>query len=524
MNEFHDLESSFPIDSADKDDRSDPNDKSCGNETNLHRSTTTSTSTTGQKISHLYTLGKYRLFASVYNHVHSFPTTLPQFSSSPVFFFGRCYTDEIELSDVFPPRRNDGKDRISEESNATDTSPVSFHVIKREDHKNTYSKQLTNVSHPTSSVEEDSDITSPTVRRAQFISDFLLDFHSLIYFSYRKDFPALSSSQLTTDIGWGCMLRTGQMMLANVFIRHFLGEEWRLNEHDQSNPYSMYRQILRWFTDGPSPNYPYSIHNIIERNLTMKSKTMNNHGHESIHTKNNSVEWFSPSRIGEILRELLIEHCPEHLSMFVARNGTIYLDRILAEATRNNSTIKSMSSPQVKPTTEKNIFNISKVPKDGQSNDELNRDENLISPNSISEESWNSLFLFFPLRLGVENLNKVYIESLKKLLAFPYSVGFIGGRPKQSLYLVGFQDDNLFYLDPHWVCLSVLADEDFSDESYHCSIPPKIPFLNIDPSLAMGFYCRNKIEFEDLCSRIKELSLSDNGSAAILAIEKHSLT
>lgn len=52
---------------------------------------------------------------------------------------------------------------------------------------------------------------------------------------------------------------------------------------------------------------------------------------------------------------------------------------------------------------------------------------------------WKSLILLIPVRLGTEKFNSIYSPCLTTLLSLKECIGIIGGRPKHSLYFIGYQ-------------------------------------------------------------------------------------
>ncbi|XP_012665681.1 cysteine protease ATG4D isoform X3 [Otolemur garnettii] len=198
------------------------------------------------------------------------------------------------------------------------------------------------------------------------IQRFQRDFVSRLWFTYRRDFPPLPGGCLTSDCGWGCMLRSGQMMLAQGLLLHFLPRVYKAD-----------------------------------------------------------------------------------VARLVARPD---------------------------PTAE-----------------------------------WKSVVILVPVRLGGETLNPVYVPCVKELLRSELCLGIMGGKPRHSLYFIGYQDDFLLYLDPHYCQPTVdISQADFPLESFHCTAPRKMAFTKMDPSCTVGFYAGGKKEFETLCSELTRVLSSSS--------------
>uniref|UniRef100_A0A8D0HA01 Cysteine protease n=1 Tax=Sphenodon punctatus TaxID=8508 RepID=A0A8D0HA01_SPHPU len=329
------------------------------------------------------------------------------------------------------------------------------------------------------------------------VEEFRKDFISRIWLTYREEFPLIKGSVLTTDCGWGCTLRTSQMLLAQGLLLHFLGRAWTWQDaldiensdfeswtsHTvkkltasfeasltgesepkvrSNHPKEMlqencgdstmkdelyHRKIISWF--GDSPPASFGLHQLIE--FGKKSGKI-------------AGDWYGPAIVAHILRKAVEEaRDPElqGITIYVAQDCTVY----------NSDVVERQCSFM-----------------------------------GSEKADTKAVIILVPVRLGGERTNMDYLEFVKGILSLEYCVGIIGGKPKQSYYFAGFQDDSLIYMDPHY-CQSFVdvSIKDFPLESFHCPSPKKMSFKKMDPSCTIGFYCRNVQDFEKASEEITKM-------------------
>lgn len=126
------------------------------------------------------------------------------------------------------------------------------------------------------------------------LQDIRTDIRSKIWLTYRKGFQPIGGTGPTDDKGWGCMLRCGQMVLAQALITKHLGRDWTWKEQqdqlkdstiEERRSFELYLRILSLFQDNKSS--PYSIHQIASMGAT-EGKPIGN--------------WFGPNTIAQVLK------------------------------------------------------------------------------------------------------------------------------------------------------------------------------------------------------------------------------
>ncbi|GJJ78600.1 cysteine protease ATG4 [Entomortierella parvispora] len=291
-------------------------------------------------------------------------------------------------------------------------------------------------------------------------TDFQRDFTlGMIWCTYRHGYAPIRPSNFTSDVGWGCMLRSGQGLLANALAIQFMGRNW--NRPSPGDPtWDIYVRILSWFLDDMNSKSPFSVHRI-----ALLGKQLGK----------NIGEWFGPSTTSQVTKALVHNFPESGLGVYVTTDGVIYKDQVEEAATLKKA------------------------------------------------GGFGNLLILVTIRLGIDKLNPIYNDAIKKTLEFPQTLGIAGGRPSSSYYFVGYQGDELFYLDPHHSrCIVETKNlEDYTVEdlaSYHCETIRKIDINAIDPSMLLAFYCRDRTDFEAFCQRVQEMNAKPGMGSSIFTI------
>ncbi|KAK4497386.1 hypothetical protein PRZ48_011837 [Zasmidium cellare] len=376
--------------------------------------------------------------------------------SSPIWCLGKSYESNVHpdrpltvTTGTSPSAKSESE--ASHADSAVVTQPTSSTVEQGENAEDELTKSFDQVQLTKSMDEED----------LGWPQEFLEDFESRIWLTYRNNFPPIAKSSdpaaassmsfttklrnfanqggFTSDTGWGCMIRSGQSLLANTLLLLRLGREWRRGQKEDE-----YKDLLSLFAD--TPESPFSIHKFVE------------HGAQACGTY--PGEWFGPNATARCIRALTDKYHEAGLRVYARPNDSdVYIDSLVATATQKHA------DDQFEPT-----------------------------------------LIVLGIRLGIEKVTPAYHAALKAALELPQSVGIAGGRPSSSHYFIGHQGDNFFYLDPHTTRHMLSAQPSAEDiETCHSRRIRRLPLAEMDPSMLLGFLIRSKEEFEQWRKAVAEM-------------------
>ncbi|OAL31023.1 hypothetical protein AYO20_08444 [Fonsecaea nubica] len=430
------------------------------------------------------------------------PPKYDDMSGTSIWLLG----EEYQAAPPKPVTTTDHDDVVEVESSSDSHDPSDTSALSSTADQPTQQQPHESLSHNTSSFDDAQHVTGgnnlPSLSNDP--SDrgwpiaFLDDFESRIWMTYRSNFTPIPRSQepgstmslsfsvrlrnfaerdgFSSDTGWGCMIRSGQSLLANALVMLHLGRDWRRphtytnrtvsppNGHCLGSPPVTQTQseasILSLFAD--SPLAPFSIHRFVQ------------HGASACGT--HPGQWFGPSATASCIKELSAECAAAGLRVYVTPSASeVYEDkfRSIARASATDLTIR--------PT-----------------------------------------LILLGIRLGLDRITPVYHEALKSSLTYPQSIGIAGGRPSSSHYFIGCQGDLFFYLDPHETRPALQHHSDpseYTEEEISTCHTRRLRGLRIsemDPSMLIGFLIKDEQNWEDWKRRIKEVK----GKAIVSVFDK----
>eukprot|EP00522_Entomoneis_paludosa_P008169 CAMPEP_0172455564 /NCGR_PEP_ID=MMETSP1065-20121228/12129_1 /TAXON_ID=265537 /ORGANISM="Amphiprora paludosa, Strain CCMP125" /LENGTH=585 /DNA_ID=CAMNT_0013208029 /DNA_START=38 /DNA_END=1795 /DNA_ORIENTATION=+ len=367
------------------------------------------------------------------------------------------------------------------------------------------------------------------------------DESNLFWFTYRCDFPEIAPYGITSDAGWGCMLRSAQMLLGQALRIHFkASRDWKpAPMYSQRRQDPFLRSMFTWFADFPSTTQNfYSLHNMVAAGIKYDKLPGEWYGPQTAcYVLRDLVEMHERYQLAHIAPQLLLQQSsaanqpspanplsatsttgpPTPRRIFrvhVAAQGTVYRDSIQALMT------KESKKRHDEETAKKHQANPQAHPLD------LEWEEELVE--TVGTVEWDTgLLLLIPARLGLDTFNPDYVKTVANYFSFPQSVGCLGGRVRGARWFYGAVSDGskVFGLDPHTVQNAPQSRParingrlgttiDLTDEylrSCHTTYHEVLQLHKMDPSIALGFYCRNQDDLEHLFSLVDHYHTQEGG-------------
>ena len=378
------------------------------------------------------------------------------------------------------------------------------------------------------------------------------------WLSYRKGFEPINQNDTiyTSDAGWGCMIRSSQMIFAqglcklysinnlsdfiNQFFAYFYENKipikimcknnGNLKKENKSQNIECNIEKENILDDfeviDKNKEFAFSfinissemikgLENMSERNIDKEYITppysirnfikVENH----INKQGRKVgDWFSNYdciRLIDIINKDMNKHKDCDFKVINFNEATIYIEEII-----KNCFEEDKEDKQIKEVKENNNFEILSL-------------TNIESPEKINNnlESKKYIFndkkyifkykfiIFVSIRHGLYLLDDEMYDEVFKIFDIETNIGFIGGNTTRAFYFIGKCRKNLIYLDPHYIQETIPLKKLGTNSVQETYIPNDIyymPINELSPSFTIGFAVKDMKSFKAL---MKQLTSSD---------------
>ena len=345
--------------------------------------------------------------------------------------------------------------------------------------------------------------------------------NNIVWFSYRSNIETIlyNNNKYNSDGGWGCMIRCGQMILSKGIMMLF----------DIKNIQEFLKEKIMLFLDEKIS---------IERIKTVKGfkKILSLNQHKSITppfslktivlghpTKAKGPgDWFSNYDVAQIFTALHNQYSPlsddNTIEIINFNEGTFILSDII-EKCFTKTCCSCVAQSFVELSNEERIVNDFVVYCDKNESRRCHCFDDKFKFDNEYYTFKKKFIIFISVRHGLNEIEKEMYSKILSFFDFENNIGIIGGKQNRALYFIGKCEDNLIFLDPHYVQNAVTLQDIQQGEGGKTYIPQNIYYLNISeisPSMTLGFVVRNQKEFDVMLKRIeamtkdpKEISLFD---------------
>ncbi|CAD8125755.1 unnamed protein product [Paramecium sonneborni] len=364
-------------------------------------------------------------------------------------------------------------------------------------------------------IKEEGYIMGQEIKRNE---DILNSVIHTIRFTYRQGFQAYQcqDSNLTSDSGWGCVIRVGQMMMAELLKRH-LKHFYKVDLFQVPN---LLEDVLQQFNDDDEKESQKGI--IIKAKHGFSIQKIMRIAFKEWGKK--PGEWYSPNQIVQAIYKILSENNIPYcygIGFVPFYESQIDLRAIVQEMCMidNCTCLKRVFSiEQFLKELDKLQITKEEVVQVIHGKDSI-KDECLEGHSEKYKIDIANLFkkyicekCFIPSRavaicllsrIGCDEPNPDYIKAIQQFMKKSYFAGMLGGKPKKANFIVGFVDNQFVVLDPHLVQETKMNPDEYVKSCF----PSEALFMNdtdIDCSLGLLFYLQN---FQDLIELIYDIQV-----------------